>query len=99
MEEQEQGERVEERQQQEEEEHQQLAAVQEQLEKVTLDEGSWGAAGDRLWTRVAGGLTVLNAPWRLCQLDGEVANSVLDGTMDQNSREALKTTLEIYYEC
>lgn len=52
MEEQEPGERVEER----------LVAVQEQLEEVTLDEGSWGAAGDRLWTRVAGGLRVLNAP-------------------------------------
>lgn len=40
MEEQEQGERVEERLQQEEEQHQQLAAVQEQLEEVKLDEGS-----------------------------------------------------------
>lgn len=40
MEEQERGERVEERQQQEEEQHQQLAAVQEQLEEVKLDEGS-----------------------------------------------------------
>lgn len=36
----EQGERVEERLQQEEEQHQQLAAVQEQLEEVKLDEGS-----------------------------------------------------------
>lgn len=33
-------ERVEGKHQQEEEEHQQLAAVQEQLEEVTLDEGS-----------------------------------------------------------
>lgn len=40
MEEQERGERVEERQQQEEEQHQQLAAVQEKLEEVKLDEGS-----------------------------------------------------------
>lgn len=68
LEEREKEEQVEEGQQQEEEQKQQLDAVQQQLEELTLVEGSWGPEGNNGLETCAAAASAVTGWWYRCML-------------------------------